>query len=425
MTGYLLAATPIHGHVGPLLRIGAYLVGRGHDVTMLTGHRFEDAVAGRGMRFLPLGGRADFDDREPDSYLPDRLRYRGIRRAQYEIRSIFIETIPDQARAIADAVSLLQPEAILVDGAFAGVLPMLSKPEPRPPVLGFGVTPLSQSDRDLAPYGMGLPPARTRVDRVRYAALGTVARKVLFRSVQRAAVRAVAESGARLHSSVMDASREFDLFLQTGPHGLEYPRHELSVNTRFVGVLPEEPAAAPLPDWWNDLDAGSPVVHVTQGTIDNQDFGRLVRPTLDALADRDVLVVVSTGGRDPQKLGRLPSNARAGRYLPYGELLPRTALVISNGGYGGVQAALAHGVPLVVAGDTEDKPEVAARIAWTGAGIDLHTGTPDRAAIADAADAVLRQPEYRAAAQRIAVDIASHDTLAEIESALQTTKRRR
>ena len=36
--------------------------------------------------------------------------------------------------------------------------------------------------------------------------------------------------------------------------------------------------------------------------------------------------------------------------------------MLTNGGYGGVQYALAHGVPLVVAGDTEDKPEVAARV---------------------------------------------------------------
>jgi UDP:flavonoid glycosyltransferase YjiC (YdhE family) len=30
--------------------------------------------------------------------------------------------------------------------------------------------------------------------------------------------------------------------------------------------------------------------------------------------------------------------------------------MVTNGGYGGVQAALANGVPLVVAGATEEKP---------------------------------------------------------------------
>ena len=50
--------------------------------------------------------------------------------------------------------------------------------------------------------------------------------------------------------------------------------------------------------------------------------------------------------------------------------------MVTNGGYGGVQIALSYGVPLVVAGTTEDKPEVAARVAWSGAGINLKTATP-------------------------------------------------
>ena len=50
--------------------------------------------------------------------------------------------------------------------------------------------------------------------------------------------------------------------------------------------------------------------------------------------------------------------------------------MVTNGGYGGVQFALAHGVPLVVAGDHEDKPETAARVAGSGVGRNLKTGRP-------------------------------------------------
>ena len=58
--------------------------------------------------------------------------------------------------------------------------------------------------------------------------------------------------------------------------------------------------------------------------------------------------------------------------------------MVTNGGYGGVQQALAHGVPLVVAGDSEDKPEVAARVRWSGVGIDLRRGDPSPAQLATA-----------------------------------------
>jgi len=50
--------------------------------------------------------------------------------------------------------------------------------------------------------------------------------------------------------------------------------------------------------------------------------------------------------------------------------------MVTNGGYGGTQQALAHGIPLVIAGTTEDKPDVAARVAWAGVGINLKTDAP-------------------------------------------------
>jgi UDP:flavonoid glycosyltransferase YjiC (YdhE family) len=64
----------------------------------------------------------------------------------------------------------------------------------------------------------------------------------------------------------------------------------------------------------------------------------------------------------------LPANARAATFLPYDSLLPKTDVFVTNGGYGGVQYALRYGVPVITTSGHEDKPEVAARIAWSGAG---------------------------------------------------------
>ena len=49
MAHYLLAATPIPGHVLPMLRIGADLRRRGHDVCLLTGDRFRETAAPQGF----------------------------------------------------------------------------------------------------------------------------------------------------------------------------------------------------------------------------------------------------------------------------------------------------------------------------------------------------------------------------------------
>jgi UDP:flavonoid glycosyltransferase YjiC (YdhE family) len=146
---------------------------------------------------------------------------------------------------------------------------------------------------------------------------------------------------------------------------------------------------------------------VTQGTVSNADFTALVGPTLEGLAEEDVTVVVSTGRRPLSALPPLPANARAAEFLPDAELLPKVAVYITNGGYGGLHYAMENGVPIVVAGDTEDKPEGAVRVAWAGVGINLKTGRPKPDAIRDAVRKVLSDGRYRAGSQRMGAAIAA------------------
>jgi MGT family glycosyltransferase len=402
-----------------MMQIGAHLVSRGHRVVLLTGSRFEASATAQGMEFRALAGRADFDDRDTDSYLPDRGDYRGLAQAQYDIQNIFVKTIPDQFRAVAAAVAAVSPAAIIVDAAFAGAAPLLFAPGPRPPIVAVGVLPLAQSSRDVAPYGMGMLPSSSALGRVRNRALNLLARTVLFRATQRAGVAAFAEAnGVVLRHFVMDISSAYDRLLQLNTAEFEYPRSDIAPNTAFVGPLPARPGDTPLPEWWGDLDGGRRVVHVTQGTIDNHDLGRVIRPTVDGLAGEDVLVVVSTGGTDPAVLGEVPANVRVAAYLPYDRLLPLTSVFVTNGGFGGVQAALGRGVPIVIAGDTEDKPEVAARVGWTGAGVNLRTGTPTPDAVRAAVVAVLGDARYRARAGELRAAIERSTPLESIERVL-------
>ncbi|BDZ52945.1 hypothetical protein GCM10025870_33890 [Agromyces marinus] len=83
--------------------------------------------------------------------------------------------------------------------------------------------------------------------------------------------------------------------------------------------------------------------------------------------------------------------------------------MITNGGWGGVLAALTHGVPLIVAGGDLDKPEIAARIDWAGAGIDLRTGTPKPRAILEAWRRLDADPSYAERAAEIGRSLRGHD----------------
>lgn len=94
-------------------------------------------------------------------------------------------------------------------------------------------------------------------------------------------------------------------------------------------------------------------------------------------------------------------------FLPHAELLPRVDVVITNGGWGGTLGALSHGIPLVIAGGDLDKPEIAARVAWSGAGVNLRTGTPTAAQVATGFDRVVSETSFRDAAARVGEELRS------------------
>jgi UDP:flavonoid glycosyltransferase YjiC (YdhE family) len=76
--------------------------------------------------------------------------------------------------------------------------------------------------------------------------------------------------------------------------------------------------------------------------------------------------------------------------------------------------ALKAGVPMVVAGQADDKIEIAARVEWSGAGINLATDHPTGEAIRAAARRVLSEAHFRARAASFVEEFAQHDTQAEI-----------
>ncbi|MFI2754215.1 glycosyltransferase [Cellulomonas sp. P22] len=421
MSSLLICATPVHGHVTPLLAVSRFLVGQGHHVRFLTGARYRGAVEATGATYLPLPLEADYDDRDMDAAFPGRVGRSGASGIRYDMSTIFIAPVPAQVRAVDQALAAEPTDAVLVESMFFGAAALLSRSRTaRPPVITLGIIPLGLASTDTAPFGLGIPPVPGLAGRVRNAALRVVAEKIVFGPVQRDAEQAVREAtGCELPGFFMDYGRLADALVQFTVPGFEYPRPDLPSSVRFVGpVSRTTPSDTPVPSWWGDLDGTRPVVHVTQGTVANRDYDQLITPTITALAEEDVLVVVSTGGRDVTTLPPLPANVRAAEYLPYDALLPLTDVYVSNGGYGGVHFALEHGVPLVVAGATEDKVEVTARVAWSGAGLNLRTHQPTPAAVRTAVRTVLADHRYRRAAARLGSEITASPGLAGLEAAL-------
>lgn len=421
MNSYLLCSSPFTGHFVPMLAIGRYLAGQGHRVRMLTSRRFEEKVTAAAIGFSALPPECDFDERDLEASFPARAGRKGLGRLRFDITAIFVDPMPHQYRAIRELLDAAPADAILAEQGFMGIFPLLLGPRAdRPPVLACGITPLTLSSRDLPPFGLGILPMSGLLGRARDRVLTVVMHTAVFGPNQRAAQgRVQALTGKRLPVFFLDGHELADRFLQLSCPGFEYPRRDLPGCVRFVGpVLPDEPEPFHAPPWWEKLDGGRPVVHVSQGTADNKDLRRLIIPTMLALAGKEVTVVATTGGQALPAAFTPPANAFVADFIAYDRLLPKVAVQVTNGGYGGVQRALALGIPIVAAGDSEDKPEVASRIAWSGAGINLHTGKPKPDAIARAVGQVLTNPLFRARAQQLAEEFARYASLQAIEQEL-------
>jgi UDP:flavonoid glycosyltransferase YjiC (YdhE family) len=354
-----------------------------------------------GARWAPWVHAQDFDDADLAATFPKVGNGKGMAAQMANMRDILVGTAAGQAADIVAAAKTTPFDLVVSDQLAVGA-PVGAEALGLPWVT-VCVTPLGLSSRYLPPFGLRLAPATSAAGRARDAVLralvSSTQRAVFTRPVNR--LRAAHGLGAAAVPGP-DGQHSPWLVLAQGVPGLEYQRPDLPSHVHFVGRLAGGPATREPPSWWDELRAartrGEPVVHVTQGTLDT-DPDDLLRPVMRAVTD--AVVVLTTGGAPVETLGPLPAHVYAAPFIAHDELLPLVDVVVSNGGWGGVLAAVEAGVPLVVAGDTLDKPEVARRVAWSGAGLDLRTGRPKPAALSAAVHRVLNEPSFRARAREL------------------------
>jgi len=402
---------PITGHINPGLPIAKQLIKEGHEVGWYTGKKFKSTVEAAGCRFYPAAAFEKFDESEIDVCFPERKHLAGIEQLKYDLKRIFTDPIPDTVQEIIKLHKKTPIDAIVVDSAF-GAGPLVTEMG-GPPCVAYGITVLPLSSEDVAPLGLGILPlaACSHLNKLRNKLLYWMSERVIFKDVikRRNDVRAklgLSSSEMGLFDGVVRGSK---LYLQGTIPEFEYQRTDLPDSIRFIGpLLPSSEKRAKKPTWWQEMvDADKPVVHISQGTIaTNPD--EMIIPALYALADQNVFVVVSSTTLQSRRFN-LPSNVRVADHLPYDELMEHVDVFVTNGGYGGVHFALSKGVPIVVAGATEDKPEVANRVEWSGAGINLHTNKPTSEQIRLAVRRVLKNPRFKRKAMALAESMNEHD----------------
>jgi UDP:flavonoid glycosyltransferase YjiC (YdhE family) len=230
----------------------------------------------------------------------------------------FIRTAPEQVQDLAAEWEREPWDALAADETSVGAA--LFSESRRMPWTTVGILPLNLIGPGGPPSGMGVTPGTGTIGRTRDAVLRGLA-PVLSRSLVKALDDAERQIGSPPSGRVLDRL----VFSPTciaasGSPDLDYGRTDRPPHLRFVGEIRGRiESHAVLPAWWGELD-GRTVVLVTQGT-QNIDPSDLVRPALEALEGRDVMVVATTGipGQDSFPF-RVPESARVAGFVPFADL---------------------------------------------------------------------------------------------------------
>jgi MGT family glycosyltransferase len=201
------------------------------------------------------------------------------------------------------------------------------------------------------------------------------------------------EFGIDEASSWAEMLTRHELILSPVPEVFDAPVDPSPDELRHVGFL--VPPA--LSDTLIELPPGDdPVVAVSLSTTYSAQQS-VLDAILEALAAEPVRVFATTSGYAP---ATHPANARVVDFVPHTSLFEHADAVITHGGLGTIAAALRSGVPLVCVPGARDQPLNASRVVAVGAGVQC-AGEPDPGDLRAAVRQVLHDPSFRQAAAGI------------------------
>ncbi|KAJ4346241.1 hypothetical protein N0V95_005557 [Ascochyta clinopodiicola] len=434
-----MASTPAFSHMEKITTIAEGLIQLGYPVIFITGPDFQEYIESIGATYIPIEGRG------PGMMAEDKmatfLSLQGDELEIFAFKTVFLDEIPAQHRTLQRTFKEVrekygqdQPLIYIADCTFGGLAPVvLGVPGVRPDAaMSIGLAPYPASSNDTFPFRSGRHPD-TSADSKRVHFEAHQAQYTAYPDIEwnKHTQEVLDGMGAtRSPTSMFDMFvTSSDVYLQYGVPEFEYPRSDLRPNLRYTGApVVVGIAERALPEWWDDVlkakKAGKHIVAVTSSTV-VFDNNVLIIPALEALKDRDdVLVIATLVNSDVEQLEvKIPENARVTKFFPLDLALPEVSVLITNGGYGTIQQALRAGVPMIVSGVGQDKSHTGGLISYIGNGIynAVHQTNPEM--ISAAFEEILKNQTYRVKSEAIAQEYEKYNAIeiadAEIQRVLE------
>lgn len=385
------------GDVHPMIALGVALQHRGHRATVITNPVFEEMIEAQGLRFLPIGtiddARAAIAD--PDLWHPRKgfavvarrailpaiePVYRAIERHADDRTVVASSGIAFGARLAQERLGVplatvhLQPSIIrsLIDQGMAGNV-RISAAQPMWFKRGFfRLADWLLVDRTLKRplndfrHTLGLAP----VDRV-------------------------------MHRWMHSPSLVIGFF----PDWFATPQRDWPPHTHLVGFpLWDTGTSREWPEGAEDfLRAGDPPIVFTPGSA-GATMHRFFQESVEALRRLNMRAMFVTNFPE-QVLATLPAHVRVFGYVPFSELLSRTALLVYHGGIGTLAQATKAGIPQIAVPNGHDQFDNGFRIEQLGIGMSIPQTRYRAGIVAPAIDALVRSQ---------AIHRRCHDTAARV-----------
>lgn len=412
MTDILITTWDGAGATPPVMSVTRALVRRGHDVRVLADPVLRAEVEETGARHIawtraPHRAAADFETHFVRDWVPGPEGFERMR------DNLAVGPAPAYAADVREEIARRRPDCVITEGLLFG--PQVAAEAAGIPYVILGSTINMIPRPGVPPFGHGFMPATNEEERERDRVAAELGMRAWNEALP-ALNRAREEQGLEPLEHVLDQGRAATLVLLLTSEAFDLPG-ESPPTVKYVGPRLDDPVWA---EEWTPPPGNEPLV-LTGLSSDFQDQADLLQRAVAALDRLPVRGVVTTGkGIDPATVPGTPS-VQVVRSAPHGQVLQHAAAVITHCGHGTTLKALAAGLPLVCLPMGRDQLDVAARVVHHGAGVRLDpAAAPEE--IAGGLEAILRDPGYRAAAERmaeaIAEETATDGAIREIEALL-------
>ena len=346
------------GDVQPFLPLSLGLMARGHSVKLAAPHRFRELVEVYGIQFVPLAG-------EPED-LSRRMNDAGFNSVKM-IREFMSHAIEIGADVLLQTKNACKDTDLIIHTFAHAVGAHTLAREMNIPDIHIQTFPMFVPTGDYP--SVTLPDFKLRkINRFTHLVLQKIVRWISVFGFEQVRRRGGLPNRKLYFPFDNDPLRPPTPILCAWSPSILPPSSDWTADVHVTGYFffDTNNSYNPPVELQNFLNAGSPPICISFGSMVNRDAGQIDKIMREALKQTDHRGIVLSGWG-----GIGNETTREVFYLetvPHDWLLPRCKMIIHHGGAGTTSAGLREGIPNVVIPFTADQPFWGKRVHAIGAG---------------------------------------------------------